>query len=70
MSYWREQLAGAPAVLELPTDQARPAVQSYRGATVSVRAGGGAERRQLKELSRREGVTLFMTLLAAFQVLL
>ena len=69
LEYWREQLRGAPAVLELPTDRARPAVQSYRG---------GRERFELREelsaglreLSRREGVTLFMTLLAAFQTLL
>jgi amino acid adenylation domain-containing protein len=69
ISYWREQLSGAPALLELPTDRPRPAVQSYRGArdslTVSAEVSQG-----LKELSRREGVTLYMTLLAAFQTLL
>jgi hypothetical protein len=36
LGYWREQLAGAPQVLELPVDQARPAVQSYRGAQCSL----------------------------------
>jgi amino acid adenylation domain-containing protein len=69
LSYWRERLAGAPALLELPTDRARPAVQSFRGAyhrfTVSAELTS-----QLQEVSRREGVTLFMTLLAAFQTLL
>ena len=68
LRYWRQQLAEMP-VLELPTDGARPAVQSYRGAHHSFRlapelAAG------LKELSQQEGVTLYMTLLAAFQVLL
>ena len=68
LRYWRQQLAALP-VLELPTDGARPAVQSYRGAHHSFRlapelAAG------LKELSQQEGVTLYMTLLAAFQVLL
>ena len=69
LQYWREQLQGAPAVLELPTDHPRPAVQSFRGGqqqvTLPVAVAEG-----LKELSRREGVTLFMTLLAAWQVLL
>ncbi|HEY4424511.1 MAG TPA: amino acid adenylation domain-containing protein, partial [Pyrinomonadaceae bacterium] len=69
LSYWREQLAGAPAVLELPSDRVRPAVQSFRGAdqpfVVSERLTAA-----LKEMSRGEGVTLFMTLLAAFKVLL
>ena len=69
LAYWRQQLAGAPPVLELPTDRARPVVQSYRGAAWEFRLGeeltGG-----LKELSRRSGVTLFMTLLAGFEVLL
>lgn len=67
--YWRKQLEGAPALLELPTDRPRPARQSYRGALMSwelpkpLTVG-------LKELSRREGATLFMTLMAAFQTLL
>ncbi|HEU5133283.1 MAG TPA: condensation domain-containing protein, partial [Pyrinomonadaceae bacterium] len=69
LRYWREQLAGAPQVLELPTDRVRPAVQSYRGGheefAFSKELSDG-----LKELSRREGVTMFMLLLAAFQVLL
>lgn len=69
LEYWKKQLAEAPAVLELPTNRPRPAIQSFDGAYY---------RRQLpqrlsdllKELSRREGATLFMTLLAAFQTLL
>ncbi len=69
LSYWRGQLGGELPVLELPTDRPRPSVQSYRGRQLSfevsekVTAG-------LKELSRRQGATLFMTLLSAFQLLL
>ena len=69
LQYWREQLQGAPAVLELPADHPRPAVQSFRGDRQSLLLDHGVSE-QLKELSRREGVTLFMTLLAAWQVLL
>ncbi|HEX8189579.1 MAG TPA: amino acid adenylation domain-containing protein, partial [Pyrinomonadaceae bacterium] len=68
LAYWREQLAGLPT-LELPTDRPRPAVQGFRGATQSValpKPLGDA----LLELGRREGATPFMTLLAAFKVLL
>ena len=69
LAYWRKQLEGALAVLELPTDHPRPAMQSYRGALMS-----GALPKPLsaalKELSRAQGATLFMTLLAAFQTLL
>jgi non-ribosomal peptide synthetase component F len=69
LEYWRRQLAGAPAVLELPTDRPRPRVQSYRGATAEFRLSGELTA-LLKELSRRSGVTLFMTLLAGVEVLL
>src|ERR1700729_1650727 len=67
--YWRGTLAGAPAVLELPTDRPRPAEQDYRGARVPIELN---ERLtvQLKTLSRRHGTTLFMTLLAAWGTLL
>ena len=68
LAYWRQALTELP-VLELPTDRPRPMVASYRGARVSFELGE-ALTRGLKELSRREGATLFMTLLAAFQVLL
>ncbi|MGA8431127.1 MAG: amino acid adenylation domain-containing protein [Candidatus Sulfotelmatobacter sp.] len=69
IAYWREQLQGAPAVLELPTDHSRPAVQSFRGANQSLDLDPVVAE-SLKALSQREGATLFMTLLAAFQVLL
>jgi amino acid adenylation domain-containing protein len=69
LQYWREQLQGAPAVLELPTDHPRPAVQSFRGGQQQM-VLSAAVTEGLKELSRREGVTLFMSLLAAWQVLL
>src|SRR6185503_1558579 len=69
LSYWREQLAGAPAVLELPSDHPRPAVQSFRGSFEPLTVPEEVTAR-LKELSRREGVTLFMLLLGAWQVLL
>ncbi|HKQ08158.1 MAG TPA: amino acid adenylation domain-containing protein [Blastocatellia bacterium] len=68
LSYWREQLAEA-AVLELPTDRVRPAVASHRGGSVGLRLS--AELTQgLRRLSRQQGVTMFMTLLAAFKVVL
>jgi amino acid adenylation domain-containing protein len=69
LEYWKEQLAGAPPVLELPTDRPRSAVQSSRGARCGVyldpelKAG-------LKRLGQQEGATMFMTLLAAYQTLL
>src|SRR5829696_4489255 len=68
LRYWREQLRELPA-LELATDYGRPAVASYLGASVGVELGAELTL-GLRELSRREGVTLFMTLLGAFQVLL
>ncbi|HWM91854.1 MAG TPA: amino acid adenylation domain-containing protein [Thermoanaerobaculia bacterium] len=69
LSYWKERLDGAPALLELPTDRPRPSVQTFRGAdrTLTIPAGLA---RGLEELSRQQGVSLFMTLLAAFQLLL
>jgi amino acid adenylation domain-containing protein len=69
IAYWKEQLAGAPAVLDLPSDHPRPPVQTFSGAH-QVFELPAALRDHLKELSRREGVTLFMTLLASFQALL
>lgn len=68
IDYWKEQLAGAPALLEFPLDHPRPAMQSYRGAALSFSVERSLAQ-SLKEISRQEGATLFMTLLAAFQVL-
>ncbi|MCA1566085.1 MAG: amino acid adenylation domain-containing protein [Acidobacteria bacterium] len=69
LSYWREQLQGAPAVLELPTDRPRPAVQTFCGGSVQFTLEAGLSD-ALKALSRREGATLYMTLLAVWQMLL
>src|SRR5205085_9451638 len=69
VNYWREQLSGSSGLLQLPTDRARPALQSYRGGVVRFRLGEEVCR-GLRELSRRAGSTLFMTLLATYQVLL
>ena len=69
LSYWKKQLDGVPAVLNLPTDRPRPARQSYRGARQSIELSSELTQ-GLKALSRKEGVTLYMTLLAAFQILL
>ena len=67
--YWRRQLDGIPPVLELPFDAERPAVQTHRGARQSVQLDRDLVQ-ALEKLSRQEGATLFMTLLAAFKVLL
>ncbi|HSU14835.1 amino acid adenylation domain-containing protein, partial [Longimicrobium sp.] len=69
LSWWSGRLAGAPALLELPTDHPRPAVQTYRGANERT-AYPGELLERLEALGRREGATLYMVLLGAFQVLL
>ena len=56
LSYWKKQLEGIPAVLNLPTDRPRPAVQSYRGARQSIELSRELTE-GLKALSRKEGVT-------------
>src|SRR5512146_2036806 len=69
LAYWREQLADAPALLALPTDRPRPAVQSFRGATHVFRLPDDLVT-GLQGWSQNQGVTLFMSLLAGFQLLL
>jgi amino acid adenylation domain-containing protein len=68
LQYWRRRLAGA-AVLELPADHPRPAKPSFRGAKHAFTLPADLSE-AVRALSRREGATLFMTLLAAFQTLL
>jgi phthiocerol/phenolphthiocerol synthesis type-I polyketide synthase E len=67
--YWKQQLAGAPPLLELPTDRSRPSIQTFRGATESFNLSVQLTQK-LKTFSQKSGVTLFMTLLAAFFTLL
>ncbi|HKG81484.1 MAG TPA: condensation domain-containing protein, partial [Pyrinomonadaceae bacterium] len=69
LSYWREELKGAPLVLELPTDRPRPGVQSMRGKSLPFHLSKKLSE-ELESLSRRESTTLYMLLLAAFQTLL
>ncbi|MGI9309603.1 MAG: amino acid adenylation domain-containing protein, partial [Gammaproteobacteria bacterium] len=69
LAYWEDYLAGAPALLQLPTDHPRPAVQTFRGAHIS-RALPEHLSERLRELSEAENATLFMTLLTAFSALL
>ncbi|HKR13279.1 MAG TPA: condensation domain-containing protein, partial [Pyrinomonadaceae bacterium] len=68
LDYWKQHLAEAPAVVELPVDQPRPEMQTYRGENHQSQLNADTTS-ALRELSRREGVSLFMTLLAAFKVL-
>ncbi|MGE3435688.1 MAG: amino acid adenylation domain-containing protein [Blastocatellales bacterium] len=68
-AYWKQRLAGAPPSLELPASRPRPAIQSSRGASQSFVLTEELSA-ALAGLSRQEGSTLFMTLLAAFQTLL
>ncbi|HEU0054030.1 MAG TPA: amino acid adenylation domain-containing protein, partial [Longimicrobium sp.] len=69
LGYWRARLAGAPAVLELPTDRPRPAMQDLSGASLGFQLPGAAVR-GARELAQSEGATLFMALLAAFAAVL
>jgi NRPS condensation-like uncharacterized protein/acyl carrier protein len=69
LSYWREQFSSAPRTLELPADRPRAARQSHRGSRLNFEVNEELTEK-LRELSRREGVTLFMLLLAAWQFLL
>ncbi|MFE6385364.1 amino acid adenylation domain-containing protein [Nocardiopsis dassonvillei] len=69
LRYWQHALSGAPAVLELPTDRPRPAVQSGRGASLPFRADGQVLG-WVRDFARQEGATPFMVVLAAFTVLL
>ncbi|MEO8804846.1 MAG: amino acid adenylation domain-containing protein [Burkholderiaceae bacterium] len=69
LGYWRQQLRGPVAVLQLPSDRQRPPIQTANGARITAQFS-----RELSDavraLGRREGTTLFMTLLAAFQLLM
>ena len=67
--YWKKDLAGAPAVLEIPTDHVRPAVQDHVGGWVEVMLEDELTK-GLQELSRRQGTTLYMTLLSGWAALL
>ena len=69
LRYWKEQLAGIPDRLELPADQMRPAMQTYRGSSRSILLSKELSA-ALRRLGTEEGVTLFMVLLACFQLLL
>lgn len=69
MNYWQKQLAGAPTLLELPTDYPRPAVQTFQGARQSLQLSKTLTQ-GIKTLSRQEGVTLFVTLFTTFTCLL
>ncbi|MGA4403099.1 amino acid adenylation domain-containing protein, partial [Ralstonia nicotianae] len=68
-TYWEQALAGAPTLLSLPTDRARPAQQDYAGGSVEV-VFDATLSVGLKRLSQRHGTTLFMTVLAGWSVLL
>ncbi|MBV9265441.1 MAG: amino acid adenylation domain-containing protein, partial [Acidobacteriaceae bacterium] len=68
-AYWKNQLAGAPERMELPTDRPRPTVQTYRGAIETIVLPVELLD-ALRALSQRENATLYMTLLATFQILL
>ena len=69
LEYWRNQLKGRLPVLDLPRDKARPAIQSFRGSNVYFRIPQTLAQ-ELVSLGRHQGCTFFMTILAAFQVLL
>lgn len=69
ISYWKQQLSGAPASLDLPIDRARPAEQTFSGKSQPFSIGK-SDLDSLRILAQRHGITLFETLLTAFDVLL
>ena len=69
LSYWKDELKGAPFVLELPTDRPRPNVQRTHGRSLLFALSKKLSH-ELETLSRRESTTLYMTMLAAYQTLL
>ncbi|WP_157201893.1 non-ribosomal peptide synthetase [Massilia sp. Root335] len=69
LAYWKQQLAGSPPALELPTDFPRPPISSNRGAVISFAISKDATL-ELTMLAKRESATLYMVMLAAFQALL
>ncbi len=69
VTYWKQQIAGAPALLELPTDHARPPLQSHRGECVQLNLPAKLVA-DLKKTSAQQRVTFFMTLLAGFNAVL
>src|SRR5262249_43103334 len=69
LSYWKQQLGDKVQVLELPTDRPRPAVPRYEGGQEEFRLSKKTHD-ALKALSQQENASLFMTILAAFQLLL
>ncbi|WP_448681025.1 amino acid adenylation domain-containing protein [Pseudomonas nicosulfuronedens] len=69
LAYWKEQLGDESLLLTLPGDRPRPLVQSYRGATLDFELPGALSD-SLRELARGQGATLFMLILAAYQLLL
>ncbi|AFZ57857.1 non-ribosomal peptide synthetase [Anabaena cylindrica] len=69
LNYWEKQLGGALPILELPTDRPRPRIKTYAGATKTFILSPELTA-NIKSLSQKEGMTLFMTLVTAFKVLL
>ena len=69
LSYWKTKLSGAPALLELPTDYPRPAIQGHQGSQVKLNIGKELTDK-LQALSQQHQASLFMTLLAGFKILL
>ncbi len=69
LEFWKNQLAGAPALIELPADRPRPSVQTFAGSRYASQIPPDL-RASIKLISRQAGATEFMTILAAFQLLL
>ncbi|HEU5138276.1 MAG TPA: amino acid adenylation domain-containing protein [Steroidobacteraceae bacterium] len=69
LDYWKQQLAGAPVLLELPTDRPRPTVQSSRGGNLAFRLGAELTE-QVKDLSKQHNATLLMTMYAALALVM
>ncbi|MBA2680987.1 MAG: non-ribosomal peptide synthetase, partial [Ktedonobacteraceae bacterium] len=69
LTFWKAQLAGAPALLELPTDRPRPPTQSFQGARLHFTLTRELTE-AIEQLRRKNSVTMFMTIVAAFEVFL